>query len=142
MILILASAWDIRYRRIPNWLILIGGILGVFSHADIFSISPLRVTWVDSLIGILLVITVLLPFWIAKVMGAGDIKFFIVLSLWLGWKILIPIWVVSVFISIIHLVARKIFFLRRDELVFVRKRFMPYVAHISMATVTVLMLGR
>jgi len=73
-------------------------------------------------------------------MGAGDIKFFIVLSLWLGWKILIPI--VSVFISIIHLVARKIFFLRRDELVFVRKRFMPYVAHISMATVTVLMLGR
>jgi prepilin peptidase CpaA len=111
--LILASAWDIRYRRIPNWLILIGGILGVFSHADIFSISPLRVTWVDSLIGILLVITVLLPFWIAKVMGAGDIKFFIVLSLWLGWKILIPIWVVSVFISIIHLVARKIFFEKR-----------------------------
>ncbi|WP_230847691.1 A24 family peptidase [Comamonas testosteroni] len=142
MILIVASAWDIRYRRIPNWLILIGGILGVFSHADILSISPLSVTWGDSLIGILLVIAVLLPFWIAKVMGAGDIKFLIVLSLWLGWRILIPIWVVSVFISIIHLLARRIFSLRRDDLVFDRKRFMPYVAHISMATVAVLMLDK
>lgn len=105
----MVAAWDIQYRKIPNWIILLGIIGGCLSHASFAEISPLKISWVDSLIGVALVIMVLCPFWIAKLMGAGDVKFFFVLAFWLGWKILIPIWIISICISILHFLFYKFF---------------------------------
>lgn len=135
----MVAAWDIQYRRIPNWIILLGIIGGCLSHASFTEISPLSVSWVDSLIGVALVTVVLLPFWITKLMGAGDVKFFFVLASWLGWKILIPIWIISVLISILHFIFYKLFLsYGLVNVIQSRKKFMPYGAYISMATVMAL----
>lgn len=133
------AAWDIQYRKIPNWIIALGIIGGCLSHASFTELSPLKVSWVDSLIGVALVMVVLLPFWVTKLMGAGDVKLFLVLAFWLGWEILISIWVISIFISFSHFIFYK-FFLSYGlvNVIQSRKKFMPYGAYISMATVMAL----
>ena len=139
----MVAAWDIQYRKIPNWIILLGVIGGCLSHASFTEISPLRISWADSFIGMSLVVVVLCSFWIMKLMGAGDVKFFLVLAFWLGWKILIPIWIISVFISVLHFLSYKIFlFYGLLNVINPREKFMPYGTYISIATVIALSLNK
>ena len=44
----------------------------------------------------------LLPFYAIRWMGAGDVKFFAVLGLMLGWKALLPIWMVASLAAGLH----------------------------------------
>ena len=68
-------------------------------------------------------------------MGAGDVKFAAVLGAWLGWKLLIPIWILSCFFSIIHgVLARSLlrFLFEADSsmknvTVDENRKFIPYV---------------
>ncbi len=69
--LVLAAAgFDIRYRRIPNWLNLSGIMLG-------FGLNVLCFQWhgaVSSAKGLLLATAVYLPLYLLRGMGAGDVK--------------------------------------------------------------------
>lgn len=74
VLVILAAIWDIRTRRIPNWLTLSGVVLGV--ALNMFIYQPLG-TWfglVFSLKGLGLAFGVYFVLYLLHAMGAGDVK--------------------------------------------------------------------
>lgn len=85
---------DLYAGRVPNaWLLSASVIAIVLIIAGQFS-AP-RLPWASHVAGAALGLVALLPFYAFRWMGAGDVKFFSVLGLMLGWKALLPIWIVA-----------------------------------------------
>lgn len=59
--------------------------------------------WTAS-IGLLIGFLVLLPFYVMRWMGAGDVKFFATLGFLLGGKALLPIWIIASVLGGVHAV--------------------------------------
>ncbi|HEX7362977.1 MAG TPA: A24 family peptidase [Bryobacteraceae bacterium] len=77
LVLALAAGWfDLRFRRIPNWLNLSGAILGIGLNALLAGGSG----GVDSLFGILCAFAVYVPLFLLRAMGAGDVKLMIAIG--------------------------------------------------------------
>lgn len=76
--LFIASVWDLIQFRIPNYLILSGLVLGglLVSFRD-FGI-------IEALEGSVIPLILLFPLFVIGVLGAGDIKLFVVTGLFLG----------------------------------------------------------
>ncbi|WP_458069736.1 A24 family peptidase [Rhodanobacter sp. BL-MT-08] len=55
--------------------------------------------------GLLTGFLVLLPFYVMRWMGAGDVKFFATLGFLLGGKALLPIWIIASMLGGLHAVA-------------------------------------
>lgn len=70
ILVIIAAVWDIRTRRIPNWLTLSGVILGVALNTFLYEISGL---WF-SLKGLGVAFGVYFVLYLLRAMGAGDVK--------------------------------------------------------------------
>jgi prepilin peptidase CpaA len=69
--LVLAGAlYDLRWRRIPNWLVLAGAILGIGLNSFLFELPGLR----SALLGLGLAFLVYFPLYLLRAMGAGDVK--------------------------------------------------------------------
>lgn len=80
LLLIVISIYDLRSKRIPNYLIAIGFIYGLF--LSVFDLG--RVTFLESLMGIILGGSLfLLPF-IKSYVGAGDLKLMAMIGSYLG----------------------------------------------------------
>jgi prepilin peptidase CpaA len=65
-----AAIYDIRWRRIPNWLVLTGLLVGL-------TLNPLLYGWTGlklSLLGLGLAMLVYFPLYAVHGMGAGDVK--------------------------------------------------------------------
>ena len=138
------AATDITYRKCFNWLILSGfwgAVVSAFLNLDLFSFG---ISGIDVVIGFSLALSVFMIFYIKGLMGAGDVKFAAVLGMFLGWKVLLPIWAISCAFAIIHGVVVKYgayfnFYLRIIEDQVRSKRSVPYVTYLSVATIFVLM---
>jgi prepilin peptidase CpaA len=80
-LLLVACVTDVRTRRIPNVLVLVVAIGGV-----LFSVAtrPLPQALVASGTGVALGFAIWIGFWLAGVIGAGDVKFFAAIGAWLG----------------------------------------------------------
>lgn len=65
-----ASVYDIRFRRIPNWLVLTGLALGVGLNTILSGWTGAR----SSLLGFALAFLVYFPLYLLRGMGAGDVK--------------------------------------------------------------------
>ncbi|MXN73426.1 prepilin peptidase [Burkholderia sp. 4701] len=99
----LVALGDIRFRRVPNALVLAGLIAGVasaFAHANPFGIFPKH-----ALIGMLVGMASLFPFFALRVMGAADVKVFAVLGAWCGMHALFWFWVVASVAAGVHALA-------------------------------------
>lgn len=86
-LVVVASIYDIRFRRIPNWLVVTGFFLGLALNLFFFRVDGLIV----SLLGALLAFAVYLPFFALRAMGAGDVKLMIAIGAFVGarnWLIL------------------------------------------------------
>ncbi len=70
VLVILAAIWDIRTRRIPNWLTLSGVVLGVALNTFLYEINGL---WF-SLKGLGVAFVVYFVLYLLHAMGAGDVK--------------------------------------------------------------------
>lgn len=68
--LVLASAWDLRSHRIPNWLVLLGMLAGLSLQAMSAGLQGLG----QGLQGALVGFAIFLPLHIAGGMAAGDVK--------------------------------------------------------------------
>ena len=65
-----AAVYDIRFRRIPNWLVLTGLVLGLGLNTFWFQWRGARA----SLMGIGLAFLIYFPLYLLRGMGAGDVK--------------------------------------------------------------------
>lgn len=70
LLLSVATAIDVRSRRIPNWLTLLGCVAGLVLAALTGGTAGLF----ESGKGLLLAFAIGLPFWLLGWMGAGDVK--------------------------------------------------------------------
>jgi len=86
-LVIVAAVYDIRFRRIPNWLVLAGFCLGLALNVFFLRVDGL----ILALLGAGLAFAVYLPFFALRAMGAGDVKLMIAIGAFVGarnWLIL------------------------------------------------------
>jgi len=69
-VVLLAAAYDLRFRRIPNWLTMSGVVLGLGVNAILFGARGFGL----SALGLLCAFAVYLPLYLIRGMGAGDVK--------------------------------------------------------------------
>src|SRR5580704_17437778 len=70
LLVAIAAVYDIRFRRIPNWLVLTGLLAGVVLNTLLLEWSGVRA----SLLGISLAFLIYFPLYLLRGMGAGDVK--------------------------------------------------------------------
>jgi prepilin peptidase CpaA len=69
-IVLVAAIYDLRFRRIPNWLNLSGVILGLVVNTVLFGRRGLMLAF----FGIVLSLLIYVPLYLIRGMGAGDVK--------------------------------------------------------------------
>lgn len=89
-----ALGFDLKYRRIPNWLVMVGLLLGVVINvvgpqagarvAGLFSDMPAAQGLGGAIKGAGLAFLMLIPFYMLRVMGAGDVKLMMAIGALLG----------------------------------------------------------
>lgn len=144
--LCVSAASDAIYRRIYNWILIFGGLAAIASISIFQKSHPVDIQLLDSFVGAVVAFSVLIFFYIAKMMGAGDVKFAAVLGLWVGWQLLLPIWALSCSFAVIHgffsRSSLKFFFTATssmsDGLAEGKRKFIPYVTYLSVATIIVM----
>jgi prepilin peptidase CpaA len=70
LLVAIAAVYDLRFRRIPNWLVLTGLALGVGLNSFLSQWTGARA----SLLGICLAFGIYFPLYLLRGMGAGDVK--------------------------------------------------------------------
>ena len=79
--LLFIAAWqDCRGYRIRNSLVMLGALLGIFLN----SIIPTGLNFYDSLAGLGVGLLLLLPLYLLRMMGAGDVKLMAMVGAFLG----------------------------------------------------------
>lgn len=82
-----AGYFDLRWHRIPNWLVAVTVALSLIWHAAVGGLDGL---W-GSLAGLLLGTGLLFPIFLLRGMGAGDVKFFGALGAGVTYQHVFPI---------------------------------------------------
>lgn len=101
---------DWFFRRVPNWLVLAGAAVQVFllilSDAGYHVGGQLSPT--QAVVGAVVAFAFLLPFYAFRAMGAGDVKFFAVLGLWLGLPDVLIVWALASVLAGLHAVVQVV----------------------------------
>ena len=126
VLLSLIAGWtDLRSRRIPNWLTVPGLAVGVALNTFFGGWLGLKASLLGSLVGFGL----LLPFWLLRSLGGGDLKFAVALGAYFGPGRLVDVLIGSVFVAGVMALA----------LVIYKRRFletMRNIGHILTSLVT------
>src|SRR6266436_6844496 len=91
----LAAVWDLRSRKIPNWITVPGVVAGIALHAFLDG-------WhgaLFALAGMGLALALLLPLVYLRALGAGDWKLMGAVGAFLGWRLFLFVFVGSIFAS-------------------------------------------
>lgn len=75
------AIYDLRFRRIPNWTVLAGLVLGIGLNAFLFEWAGVR----TSLLGLGLAFAIYFPLYLLRGMGAGDVKLMAAVGSIVGW---------------------------------------------------------
>jgi len=81
LLLTTGCVWDLRTRRIPNSLVLTIALLGI---GRALVAQPWPDGAIASIAGLGVGLVIWLPFWLLRMMGAGDVKYFAAGAAWLG----------------------------------------------------------
>lgn len=98
-----AVVCDLRWRKVPNLLVLAGMVGALLSLT--FDAALPGLDWLTALLGALVAFAMLLPFYALGLMGAGDVKFAAALGLWLGLAPLAPIAIAGSLLAFLHALA-------------------------------------
>ena len=91
VLVLVGGVWDIRYRRIPNWLVGSGLLLGIALNAFLFEWMGLKL----SLLGVGLAFIIYFPLYLLRGMGAGDVKLMMAVGALAGWRIWLVIFIIT-----------------------------------------------
>ncbi len=83
----IAAYFDVRYRRIPNWLVASGLCSGLALNVWLMGASGAAVALFGALAGLAL----LLPFYLAHGVGAGDVKLLSAVGALVGPQVLLSV---------------------------------------------------
>src|SRR5713101_7026600 len=86
-----AGIYDLRYRRIPNWLVLVGLVLGVGMNTVLFKLTGLAAAGK----GMGLALLIYFPLYLLRAMGAGDAKLMAAVGSIVGWRNWIVLFVIT-----------------------------------------------
>ena len=100
LVAIAAIIFDTQQRKIPNSVVAIGLVTGAI--LAVMVTSPGIRESIPYVVGFLLGLVCFLPLYAMRMMGAGDVKLFAIFGLLLGWKALLPIWLVSCLTLTLH----------------------------------------
>src|SRR5579864_3160529 len=95
VIVVTAAAYDLKYRRIPNWLVLTGLILGFGLNTFLFEWTGL----VHAAEGFGLALLIYFPLYLLRAMGAGDAKLMAAVGSIVGWGNWLAIFVATAVIG-------------------------------------------
>ncbi|WP_186161517.1 A24 family peptidase [Burkholderia gladioli] len=96
----LVAIADFRYRRIPNSLVVAGLICALVSAST--GHNPFGNPLLGAIIGAMVAFVGLFPFFAFRMMGAADVKVFVVLGAWCGVIQLFWCWVFATLVAGIH----------------------------------------
>ncbi len=82
LMVVVAGVYDIRYRRIPNWLVLPAVLVGFALNAFLYGLTGLKVAG----LGFGLAVLIYMPLYALRGMGAGDVKLAAALGALVGWQ--------------------------------------------------------
>lgn len=99
-----AGFFDLRWRRIPNWLVVITILLSLTWHTVTGGLAGL---WM-SLAGMLVGLAILFPLFLLRGMGAGDVKLFSAVGAAVTFKHILTIFVFSALIAGIIAIFRAL----------------------------------
>lgn len=80
LLLLLAVWWDVTTHRIPNQLVLLGLVMGMAT-----SQLPNGIGWQDAALGGLTGLATLLPLYLLRILGAGDVKLLAAIGAFVGY---------------------------------------------------------
>lgn len=100
----LIIVYDLVFRRVPNSLLLIALLVHI-GYLIVNGVGYLDVDVSQSLIGFAIALFVFVPLYALRLMGAGDVKFLMVLGALFGWKGLLVVWVMGSLIAGLHAVV-------------------------------------
>jgi prepilin peptidase CpaA len=83
MLLVLAASVDVRQHRIPNLLVLVGLCVAVM-YNGLYAPSVQENGWLLAIKGALVGFFMLLPLYLVRAMGAGDVKLMAMVGAFLG----------------------------------------------------------
>ncbi|RYF75698.1 MAG: prepilin peptidase [Comamonadaceae bacterium] len=122
---------DWKYRRVPNQLTMLLATSAL--TALIFDVQPFSVGWQDGLVAFFAGLSAMLMIYRMGFMGAADVKFAAALGLWIGLLPLLWMWIGASLMAAFHALA-LLAWRRHMRLPRTRKREIPYVAHMAVAT--------
>ena len=105
---ILTIASDLFEYRVRNAWLVAALMLGAGWMIWLWTQYDAAPPWM-ALVGLLIGFSVLLPFYVMRWMGAGDVKFFATLGFLLGGKALLPIWIIASLLGGVHAVIILVF---------------------------------
>lgn len=86
LLILIAVWWDVRYRRIPNWLTFSGIIIGFLFQLVTGGVTGLKFAVLGFGLGAAIL---LIPYYKGGI-GAGDVKLLAMIGTWTGVEFLLP----------------------------------------------------
>jgi prepilin peptidase CpaA len=106
-VVLIAGYYDIRYRRIPNWLVLPALLVGFLFNAVVGFIDQSG-TFVYGLAGLKhaalgfgVALLIYFPMYLLRGMGAGDVKMMAALGALLGWQYWLIVFVLTAVLGLV-----------------------------------------
>ncbi|MBP6020559.1 MAG: prepilin peptidase [Burkholderiaceae bacterium] len=136
--------YDMKHRRVPNRLILIGlvgqTVVLLVVATGIFPLLQPPVFWSAALMGLLVALGMFYPLWRFRSMGAGDVKFIALVGYCLGLPSLLFALLVGSLLAGVHAIAYVAWFgwkaSRREwTLAPNTRRGLPYAAYVSVGAI-------
>lgn len=137
LLLAVSVLLDLLYKRIPNWLILIGlSIAGLILYFE-------KYDWYFSLVDAMFIFLITYLLYVIGALGGGDVKLFIVLALILGYSDTLKILILSIFVgAIISVIKILIQFLNHQfSYEIFQNMYIHFSIPISIATIYIHFLG-
>ena len=92
-----AAVYDVRYRRIPNWLTVAGVLVGLALNGFLDQGRP--GLFVSSLLGLAIAFAVYFVLYALRAMGAGDVKLMAAVGAIVGWPNWFGIFIVTAIVG-------------------------------------------